>query len=90
MYQITCKRWFQKSYGNTYHSVEIRVKKDKNLIARNDFTYGYGEQCLQTGLEMLVRSNLIDKKFLKMPTWKAFEELGIEYSIEDVNRKKDL
>lgn len=48
---IDGRRWFQKTYGNTYHSV--RIFKDGQLIAHVPYEYGYGEQFLQTALDWL-------------------------------------
>jgi len=47
MYKIVARRWFQKSYGNTYHSVRI-FDEDNNLIAHEPMAYGYDEGYLQT------------------------------------------
>jgi hypothetical protein len=44
-------RWFQRTYGNTYHSV--RIWKDGQLIAHLPYQYGYGDQWLQTALDWL-------------------------------------
>ena len=49
--RIDCRRWFQKTYGNTYHSV--RIYHNGELIAHNPFQYGYGDQCLQTAFDLL-------------------------------------
>ena len=45
-YHIEGRRWFQKTYGNTYHSV--RIFKDDKQVAYIPFIYGYGEQFLHT------------------------------------------
>ena len=54
-YTIEVRRWFQKSNGNTYHSVEI-IKHDNgssSIIGKNNFVYGYEDQYLVTAAEML-------------------------------------
>jgi len=43
---IIVKKWYQKSYGNTYHSVRIGDKYSGMI-------YGYGRQYVQTTAEML-------------------------------------
>jgi hypothetical protein len=48
---IEGRRWFQKTYGNTYHSV--RIWADGKQIAHLPYQYGYGEQWLQTALDWL-------------------------------------
>lgn len=49
--EIYGKRWFQKSYGNTYHSVNVYVNDE---LLRCDFAYGYGSQYLQTACDLLI------------------------------------
>lgn len=39
---ITGKRWFQKTYGNTYFSASASI--DGEQVASIDFQYGYGNQ----------------------------------------------
>jgi len=48
---IEGRRWFQKTYGNTYHSV--RIFKDGQVIAHLPYQYGYGDGYLQTALDWL-------------------------------------
>ncbi len=38
-------KWFQKSYGNTYHRVKVYVNDE--LIAKSPITYGYGDYYIQ-------------------------------------------
>ena len=54
--RIDCRRWFQKTYGNTYHSV--RIYHNGELLAHNPFQYGYGDQCLQTAFDLLRALNV--------------------------------
>lgn len=48
--KIEGKRWFQRSYGNTYHTVKIYVDGE---ILKSEITYGYGSHYLQTAAELL-------------------------------------
>lgn len=52
---ITAKRWFQKSYGNTYHSVEVSKLVDDSwqTVGRVPFCYGYGDHYLNTAADIL-------------------------------------
>ena len=68
------RRWFQKSCGNTYHSV--RVIEDGIEIAIKPFSYGYGNQWMQTGAELL-------RSLGKQTS-------VLNYSVIDVQCKKDL
>jgi len=44
-------RWFQKTYGNTYHSVTVSV--DGVVIGHVPMAYGYGDQYIQSAFEIL-------------------------------------
>jgi|DEB0MinimDraft_3_1074331.scaffolds.fasta_scaffold37754_2 hypothetical protein len=77
---IEGRRWFQKTYGNTYHTTTLFY--DDGTSEKSDRHYGYGEQCLQTAFEMM------DLEYTG--TRGLREDLGITYSIVDVERQKDL
>lgn len=49
--QIYGKRWFQKSYGNTYHSVTVVVNNEETFY--QGFTYGYGNHFISTACDLL-------------------------------------
>lgn len=57
--QIVIKglRWFDKINGNTYHSTEVYV--GGKLIGKEPFSYGYGEQFYQTGIDILAKKGYI-------------------------------
>jgi len=55
---IIAKRWFQRTYGNTYHSVEIIV--DGKFLDRADFAYGYDSAYMQTAHELLAKHGIFD------------------------------
>lgn len=48
---ITVKKWFQRSFGNTYHSVSI--SKNGEFVDYISFRYGYGDHYLNTAAEIL-------------------------------------
>jgi hypothetical protein len=86
---IDGKRWFQKTYGNTYHSVKVIV--NGKSLGNSGIHYGYGNQYLQTACEMLVKENyFIDyddfNNWRRNTCGKAF----IYITVNDVNREKDL
>lgn len=56
---IIGKRWFQKTYGNTYHSVSVTV--DGKHLDRIPFAYGYGEQYLQNAHSLLQKHGYYPK-----------------------------
>lgn len=81
--KIEGRRWFQKSYGNTYHSVTVYVNDE---VLRKDFEYGYGNRYLQTAIELLQANGYNDiKTFSDLRAIPNFIE-----NVVDVQRKKDL
>ena len=92
---IEGRRWFQRTYGNTYHSV--RIFKDGEMIAHLPFQYGYGDQFLQTAWEWLGKNGYPELlETYENGAWKNYgtqyprEVLKGTYSVIDVDRKKDL
>lgn len=98
---VTARRWFQKSYGNTYHSVYLSVllKGSDSYIdlGFEPFRYGYDRQYEQTALDLFYqcvdvpqKQDLESVKVAYLQT--ACQMLGIKYSedVQDVSRKKDL
>lgn len=77
------RRWFEKTNGNTYHSVRVLVNGLE--IGRDNFAYGYGDQYKQTAVEILDGA-------LEYPLTIQARERGILLDIDvvDVMRKKDL
>ncbi len=82
---IDAKRWFQKTYGNTYHSV--RILRDGHEPIYLPFQYGYGEQWLQTAIDYLRANGFPQAEY---GTRYLREVLGGTYSVSDVARRKDL
>ena len=89
---IEGRRWFQRTYGNTYHSVRIWIGSDQ--VAFLPFQYGYGDCFLQTALDWLRANNHIDgtdeRGNPQYGTRYLREDLGGTYSVIDVPRKSDL
>ena len=46
---VIVKKWFDKTYGNTYHSVQFELN---NKVCHSGFRYGYGSQYEQTFKEI--------------------------------------
>jgi len=86
------KRWFQKTYGNTYHSSEIYVN-DK-LVHKIEFCYGYGSQYEWNSFTWLKQNGYIklSEKDKHYCLGRYCRENNIELcnDVVDVNRKKDL
>lgn len=87
------RRWFQRTYGNTYHAVEIVA--DGKSVARIGPCYGYGSQWEQTAAEWLDSAGLLpmrDAKGRMLPLWIVCRDAGVELTrnVSDVARERDL
>lgn len=85
MYHIIGKRWFQKSFGNTYHSV--RILENGQEIAHIPKTYGYDDQYLQTAIDWLSSNRGVEKTY---STRFLREILRATWEVNDVQRERDL
>ena len=92
---IVGKRWFQKSYGNTYCSAVAYVN-GKPLVSFSK-VYGYGDYYLQYITELLEKEGYLPgiEKYEwggMEAIWRYCERSGIEfsYTVSDVSREKDL
>ena len=82
--KIYGKRWFQKSYGNTYHTVTVIVNGEE---MKSGITYGYGNHYLQTAADMLRNAGYDIPK----NNGEAYAMMTrYEHEVTDVKRKKDL
>jgi hypothetical protein len=80
---IEARLWFDKTHGNTYHSV--RLEADGLSIGQVPMTYGYGEHYEQTAIEYLRKVGLVS------PDVRYISELkrnGVTVYIAASNRKK--
>lgn len=88
--RIEAKRWFQKTYGNTYHSVRVERCSgegrffEKELIDYKPMTYGYGDHYLNTAAKIL---NMTERE-LRDDIFNCPEKYVV--ICRDVDRKKDL
>ena len=96
---INARRWFQKYYGNTYHSVTVHV--DGKFIAYMPFAYGYGEQYMQTAHFILQNAGIYPRTDKRLKSgvsedWYNFcqdkrnGKHQFVINCTDVARKKDL
>lgn len=58
--EIQVRRWFQKTYGNTYFSGEIYV--DDKLVAKIKEQYGYGEHGAYELLDLAISKNALPQR----------------------------
>lgn len=92
---ILARRWFQRSYGNTYFSLSVDVEVNGKLIevVNVPFEYGYGDHYDTVALQQFKKAvnidiDLADYCYLS----RSLKESGIKVynHVSDVDRKKDL
>lgn len=97
--QISAKRWFSKTDGNTYHTVKVWITDEHGNAHKfqSEVTYGHGMNFLDTA-QALLESAGFDLRFPKrdnaatqsLTTLHLRETLGGSYSVADVQRKREL
>lgn len=92
---ITARRWFQRSYGNTYFSLVVDVEIAGKLVevVNVPFEYGYGDHYDTVALEQFKSAVNLDKELADYCYLsRALKESGITVynHCSDVERKKDL
>lgn len=91
---IIGRRWFQRSYGNTYFSMEMFNKNE--LIAKVDYEYGYGDQYRQAAFEILREMGLYGNEKTEphglYEDWELLRDDSHKMLIvcHDVNTKREL
>lgn len=82
--KIYGKRWFQKSYGNTYRTTTVIVNGEE---MKSGIAYGYGNHYLQTAADMLKNAGYD----IPDNNGEAYAMMTkYDHGAEDVKRKKDL
>ena len=82
-YVIHAKTWRDKINGNTYHSATILNTKN-NLMISSPFSYGYGNQFIQSASDVMLKYKWIDKPL------KSLDYLNIHMIVENDCKKKDV
>jgi hypothetical protein len=92
---IRGKRWFQKSYGNTYNSLSIIV--DGEEVAYLPMSYGYGDFYMQRAADWLEENGYMPERghysfggAEQLWTYCSRNNIQCNYYAEDVSRKRDL
>ena len=82
--EIFGRRWFQKTYGNTYHTVTVIVNGEE---LKSEIKYGQENAYLQTAADLL-RVNGYEVPDDNLKAFQMVREYP--HSVKDVKRKKDL
>lgn len=92
---IQGRRWFQKTYGNTYFSSQAIV--DGEPVGGIDFQYGYGDHYLYETLKALAERGIVPplRRHANGATealreWAERNRIVLSHDALDVKRKKDL
>lgn len=97
-FTIIGRRWFEKTNGNTYHSVEVYDESGKQIV-RVPLAYGYGDQYRQTALDALVMLGIYPNTRASHGGYECYRRFNFSkesggdgnlFSVSDVARKKDL
>lgn len=92
---ILGRRWFARTYGNTYHTAEIHV--NGACVHKTPMEYGYGDQYLYAAMDWLEAAGYF--KVERYPEsggreapWQTAARLKFKlaYSVADVARERDL
>ena len=83
-------RWFDRSKGNTYHSVRVLRTSDGAVIACA-WTYGYGDQYKQTALIAMSEANWLPdaRKRGELSMFERNNNYPIDWNVS-VGSKRDM
>jgi hypothetical protein len=87
--QVIGRRWFQRSYGNTYNTADIYINGEHVHTLPTE--YGYGDHYMTRAQDWLEANG-----YIKLERYELFREYcernGIIFmkSVTDVSRERDL
>lgn len=89
------RKWFERTNGNTYHSVTVWV--DGEQVFREPYTYGYGDQYRQTATDWLRKSEYLPGLEVypsgcteSLSGYCDRQNINFVDEVDEVARKKDL
>lgn len=91
---IIGRRWFQRTYGNTYHTCVVLVNGQQVYEAPQE--YGYGDQYVETGARWLEKFGYMNRKKYDngghepVRIWAERNGIAFDYRASDVARERDL
>lgn len=94
---ISCRKWRDKTYGNTYYSVYVSylMHGEENWEGFKATGYGYGSTFEHESKRMLTERGIFDgleSKYENAGMRLMCHDLNIEYEVQEehVSRKRDL
>lgn len=84
------RRWWNRSCGNTYHTVDIYL--NGKLLHTTTMRYGHGGQYMDTAFAWLEDNGYLPKREHREPPWLLADKMGFKFiqDVVDVKRKRDL
>lgn len=92
-FNIKGLRWFQKTYGNTYHTTYISalINGVWQDIGSTAMEYGYSDQYITTGCQWLVDNGFVQAESgYDVQGYQERAVLNIDCYAQDVQHKKDI
>lgn len=94
-FHIRGVRWFQKTYGNTYHRAYISALVNGRWVelGHTDIDYGYGDHYKVTAGAWLIENGYFEcdnKAGYAFADYSVRDTFAVEYTSQDVQRKRDL
>lgn len=89
---IDARRWFDRTYGNTYHSVTVTVKhaRKADLVIHSGIHYGYGDHYKQTAHSLLATAGYFSDNYNDFFRDMIDHRNKYHVTCADVQRKKEL
>lgn len=90
-FSIKGTRWFQKSFGNTYHKayVSALIGDEWVELGSTPMQYGGNDQYIVSGMDWLVENGFIPAEGYSSH-YSFYKENNITTYAQDVKRQKDL
>ena len=87
---IIGRRWFQRTYGNTYHTATVLI--DGKPVGTSKVTYGYGSHYEHTAACLLQEAGIMssDESPYRLREWAHANGYNVASEAADVKRKRDL
>ena len=85
------KRWFQRTYGNTYHTARVLI--DGKEVFYSPITYGYDRHYYQTAIKWLGENGYLEpfgERWNLCGKYAIPDGVTVDESVIDVPRKRDL
>lgn len=89
---IIGKRWFRKTYGNTYSRVDldIALKNGSRMLGHSEIECGYGDYYDQMAVELFKELTGLDGGKGYLSRYLKDNKVQVFTNVSDVARERDL